>query len=111
MNIPHSATSFKFDIRRVTSTTAEDESQHLVPAIHFLRRSRIWGSLEDMRFATLPRRKTSPDTASAMVGRKAPPPPPPRRVQTGSLPPRSIPPASPMAASFYKLCAECIEFE
>ncbi|KAL4078045.1 hypothetical protein J3A83DRAFT_4186284 [Scleroderma citrinum] len=91
MDIPHSATSFGFDVRSITSTvTEDDESQHLVPA------RRPSTSSDEVAFEVpsrtrdsppLPRSRTSPDISSVVVGRKAPPPPPPRRTQTSSLPP------------------------
>ena len=98
MDVPHSATSFGFDVDSIISVTEDDESQHLVPP----RRSISDEALSEGPPRTggsppLPRRKTSPEIPSMVVGRKAPPPPPPRRAQTSTLPPPLIPerPAGP----------------
>ncbi|KAG6335101.1 hypothetical protein ID866_3990 [Astraeus odoratus] len=88
-DVPHSATTFTFDVQSVASATEEDESRRLMPpqvadedAFEVPPRTR-------QESPPLMRSKTSLEVPS--VGKKIPPPPPPPRKYTSTLLPPLIP--------------------
>lgn len=105
MDVPHSATSFAFDVHSIISSTEDDESQHLVPPRQQSPTDEVVLQTPSRTRDSPPllRSKTSPEVLSAVVGRKAPPPPPPRRTQTSSLPPPLIPDRPPPGSSKNRL--------